>query len=66
MVLAVWWIEQNHVKVSQYDQEMPQSHTNPRHREERPQNTISQITLNYIKLKQPVLSSTARLLQNKK
>ena len=29
-------------KVSEYDQEIPQSHINPRHREEEPQNTNSQ------------------------
>ena len=50
-------------KISEYDQEMPQSHTAdyPRHREEESQNKLSQDTRNKIKeSKQPALSSPSR------
>ena len=48
-------------KVSEYDQEMPHSQTNPGHSEEETQDTDSN---NTIKVKQPALSSSARWLLN--
>ena len=50
-------------KVSEYDHEMPQSHTAdyPRNHEEESQNKLSQDTRNKIQVsKQPALSSPSR------
>ena len=53
-------------KVSEYDQEMPQSQTNPWHRKEetRNNNTEPHDTKYTIKVKQPTLYSSAICLQN--